>query len=281
MFGYVTAHESELKVKEFHKYRGYYCGLCQQLKKDYGRLGQVTLTYDMTFLIMILTSLYESEPVARKGRCIVHPVKKQLFLQNEFTAYASDMNLILAYYHLVDDWEDEKKALGFVGSHLLKHRVKKAIRKYPRQSSVIREELARLSACEKAGEMKIDEPAGCFGRLMAEIFIYEKDNWEEYLRPMGFYLGKYIYIMDAYDDLQEDIKEDNYNPLKAIYEDADYEEQVLNMLRMMLGECTIAFERLPLIEDIDILRNILYDGVWKRYRKLKEQEAAQQLKQKL
>ena len=146
---------------------------------------------------------------------------------------------------------------------------------------MIREELARLSAYEKTGETKIDEPAGCFGRLMAEIFIYGKDNWEEYLRPMGFYLGKYIYIMDAYDDLKEDIKEDNYNPLKAIYEDADYEEQVLNMLRMMLGECTLAFERLPLIEDIDILRNILYDGVWKRYRKLKEQEAAQHLKQKL
>ena len=62
MFGYVTAHEPELKVKEFHKYKGYYCGLCQQLKRNYGHLGQLTLTYDMTFLIIILTSLYEKEP---------------------------------------------------------------------------------------------------------------------------------------------------------------------------------------------------------------------------
>lgn len=282
MFGYVTAQEPELKVKEFHKYRGYYCGLCQQLKKSYGHLGQLTLTYDMTFLIMVLTSLYEIEPTARRGICKVHPVKKQLFLNNEFTEYAADMNLILAYYHLVDDWKDERKASGLLGSKVLKRRVKKAIRKYPRQSQVIQKELEQLSSYEREGSTKIDEPAGCFGRLMAELFLYKEDLWEDRLRRMGFFLGKYIYIMDAYDDLEEDIKEENYNPLKKLYKEAkdqaEYEEKCHNMLCMMLGEAAAAFEELPLLIDVDILRNILYDGVWKRYRKIQQnQEDKKQL----
>ena len=77
MFGYVTIQEAELKVKDFKKYKAYYCGLCQTLKKNYGSLGQITLTYDMTFAIVLLTSLYESETMMSKHRCKIHPVKKQ------------------------------------------------------------------------------------------------------------------------------------------------------------------------------------------------------------
>ena len=272
MFGYVTAHEPELKVKDFAKYKSYYCGLCQMLKKKYGHLGQITLTYDMTFLILLLTSLYEPETKQTKCHCKVHPVKKQTNLQNEITEYAADMNLILAYYHLKDDWIDEQKVSGFLGTCALRRRVKSAIRKYPRQIRKIQQELKKLAYYEKKNTMSIDEPAGCFGRLMAELIVYRKDHWESGLRRLAFYLGKYIYIMDAYEDLEKDKKEGNYNPLKAMSKEKDYEEKVRQILCMMLGECTAEFERLPLVLDIDILRNILYDGVWKRYRKLQEKE---------
>lgn len=272
MFGYVTAYEPELKVKDFQKYKSYYCGLCQTLRKKYGHLGQMTLTYDMTFLIVLLTSLYESETKAGRCHCKVHPIKKQSILQNEITEYAADLNLILAYYHMKDDWQDEKRVSGFLGTCVLRRRVKKAVRKYPRQSKVIQKELKNLATYEKADTKDIDYPAGCFGRLMAELFIYKKDCWEDTLRRMAFYLGKYIYIMDAYDDLDKDIKEDSYNPLKFMAGQEKYEEQCREILCMMLGECTAEFEKLPLILDIDILRNILYDGVWKRYRKLQEKE---------
>ncbi len=273
MFGYVTAYEPELKVKDFQKYKSYYCGLCQVLRKKYGHLGQMTLTYDMTFLIILLTSLYESETVQGRCHCKVHPIKKQSILQNEITEYAADLNLILAYYHLKDDWLDEKSVPGFLGVCALKRRVKKAIKKYPRQSRVIRKELKALTVYEKENTMEIDKPAGCFGRLMAELFIYKKDRWEDTLRRMAFYLGKYIYIMDAYDDLEKDRKEGSYNPLKFIADKENYEERCREILCMMLGECTAEFEKLPLVLDIDILRNILYDGVWKRYRKLHEQKS--------
>lgn len=271
MFGYVTVCEPELKVKDFRKYKSYYCGLCNTLRRRYGMMGQMTLTYDMTFAIILLTSLYESRTENEQHRCKVHPLKKQTMRVNEITEYAADMNLILAYYHLKDDWIDEKKAGGFLGTCALRHKVSKAVRRYPRQSRIIQKELKRLSAYEKKQDQNIDGPAGCFGRLMGELFIYKKDHWEERLRRMGFFLGKYIYIMDAYEDLDKDKKEGSYNPLKSLSEQEDYEERVREMLCMMMGECSAEFERLPCLLDIDILRNILYDGVWNRYNKLQEQ----------
>ena len=273
MFGYVTANELELKMKDFHKYRSYYCGLCQSLKTKYGISGQMTLTYDMTFAILLLTSLYECETTRKECRCSVHPLKKRVILQNEITDYAADMNLILAYFHLKDDWEDEKKLTALAGSKVVLHKVKKAMERYPRQCEVIQKELRNLSEYERQDCMEIDAPAGCFGRLMEEIFVYRKDCWEDKLRRMGFYMGKFIYIMDAYEDLPEDMKNHSYNPLKEMAKEDEYEARCKEILFMMMGECAAAFEQLPCVLDIDILRNILYDGVWKRYQKLQEKSA--------
>ena len=277
MFGYVTANELELKVKDYKKYKSYYCGLCQSLKKKHGVAGQLTLTYDMTFAILLLTSLYESETCQREFRCMVHPVKKVTILSNEITDYAADMNLLLAYYHLKDDWEDEKKIAALTGSTLLKKRAEKIISLYPRQAAVIQKELKRLSEYESANSQNIDETAGCFGRLMEELFIYKEDEWEELLRRVGFFLGKFIYIMDAYEDLPEDVEKGNYNPLREMSVLEDYEERCKEILFMMMGECAAAFEKLPCVLDIDILRNILYDGIWKKYQKLQQKKSEVQI----
>lgn len=272
MFGYITICEPELKVKDFRKYKAYYCGLCRTLKERSGSLGQMTLTYDMTFAVILLTSLYESETRNSFRRCKVHPVKKQNMLQNEVTEYASDMNVILAYYHMKDDWEDERKITGLAGVQALGRKSRKLIRAYPRQSQVIEEELFRLKEYEKENSSDIDKTAGCFGRLMAEMFIYKEDIWEERLRRMAFFLGKFIYIMDAYEDLEKDIKAGCYNPLKELSRTPEYEEKCKEMLCMMIAECSAQFEALPCVLDVDILRNILYDGVWTRYRRIQEQK---------
>ena len=272
MFGYVTICEPELKVKDLRKYRAYYCGLCRTLKERFGGLGQLTLTYDMTFAVILLTSLYESETRFSSHRCKVHPVKKQNMLQNEMTEYAADMNVLLAYYHQKDDWVDEKKISGFAGYHALKGRAQKVVKKYPRQSRVIEEELKNLADFEKEATQDIDKTAGCFGRLMAEMFVFREDLWEGRLRKMAFYLGKFIYIMDAYEDLEKDKKAGCYNPLKELSRREDYEERCKELLCMMIAECSAQFELLPCLLDVDILRNILYDGVWTRYRKMQEQK---------
>lgn len=275
MFGYVTICEPELKVKDLKKYKAYYCGLCRALKERFGSLGQLTLTYDMTFAVILLTSLYESETRLLTRRCKVHPVKKQNMLLNDITEYAADMNVLLAYYHMRDDWEDEKKFTGFAGSRALKGRAARVIRAYPRQSRVIDKELKALAAFEKEGSQEIDKPAGCFGRIMAEMFVYREDMWEDRLRKMAFFLGKFIYIMDAFDDLEKDLKSGSYNPLKDLSLREDYEDRCKGLLCMMIAESSAQFEALPCLLDIDILRNILYDGVWSKFRRLQEQKKSE------
>ena len=268
MFGYVTICEPELKVKDLKKYRAYYCGLCRILKEDYGFMGQMTLTYDMTFAVILLSSLYESQTETQMHRCKVHPVKKQFMLINEITSYAAAMNVLLAYYHMEDDWLDERKMSSFMTKSLIHKKAERISGQFPRQSGAIRKWLRELAVCEEEESTDIDRTAGCFGHLMEELFVYKEDIWEKNLRRMGFFLGKFIYIMDAYEDLPEDMEKGRYNPLKAIYGQEDYEERMHQILCMMIAESTAEFERMPCLVDVDILRNILYDGVWSRYNKI-------------
>ncbi len=272
MFGYVNIYKPELKMKDFYKYKAYYCGLCKTLKNRYGRFGQMTLSYDMTFLIILLTSLYESETVRQQNRCIVHPVKKHDTLVNEITGYVADMNIALSYYHLLDDWQDEKSITGLAGSLALKRAYKKISKQYPRQCGVIRDCLNRLQVCEKKNETNMDLVSRCFGELMAELFVYRQDMWEASLRKTGFYLGKFIYILDAYDDLEKDLKNNSYNPLAGFSKDEDLEEKCRTMLNMMMAQASGEFEKLPCLLDVDILRNILYEGVWTKLETIKSRD---------
>lgn len=272
MFGYVNVYKPELKMKDFYKYKAYYCGLCKTLKSKFGRFGQMTLSYDMTFLILLLTSLYESETKKEQNRCLVHPVKKHDALINEITDYVADMNIALTYHHLQDDWQDEKNVAGLAGAGILKKHYKRIVKKYPRQCKVIQENLNQLQECEQKKETNIDIVSRCFGELMAELFVFHQDMWEESLRKIGFYLGKYIYILDAYDDIEKDIKHKSYNPLIGDYTKETFDDDCRSILTMMMAECTKEFEKLPCLLDIDILHNILYDGVWTKYDEIQKRE---------
>ena len=267
MFGYVTAYKPELKMKDFYKYKAYYCGLCKVLREKHGFLGQLTLTYDMTFLVILLHSLYESDMNFEEHRCVVHPAKKQKMLYNEITEYAADMNIVLTYFHFVDDWKDEKSKAGLVGVRAFRKTYLEIEKKYPKKCRIIRSCLKKLQACEEQKEENIDITARYFGELMAELLTYRQDVWTKTLRRMGFYLGKFIYILDAYDDVEQDLERGSYNALISLYGEPDFDERCKEMMTYVLAECTSQFERLPCIEDADILRNILYVGVWEKYDK--------------
>lgn len=197
-------------------------------------------------------------------------------LQNEITQYGARMNILLSFYHFADDWQDEKSMKGLAGIHLFKKKARKVCQEYPRQSKAIRLQLKKLSDLEKRQETDLDLVSGCFGELMAEIFVIREDVWEDYLRKFGFYLGKFIYIMDAYDDLEKDMEKGSYNPLKYLYESygedkEGYEQEVYDILLMMMAEASGAFEMLPCVKEAELLRNIIYSGVWSKYNKLKKE----------
>lgn len=270
MFGYIVVNRDELKIKDYNLYRSFYCGLCQELKNTYGRSGQISLSYDMTFLILLLTALYESKNQKSFCKCIAHPFEKHPVSTNEFTSYAADMNLILTYYKCLDDWQDEKKAGRRLYAQALHGKMKTLTKKYPEKTRIIAENLNAINACEKRGETDLDTVSGYFGAIMAAVFACREDEWEETLREMGFFFGKFIYLMDAYEDLEEDRKKGCYNPFIPLSGDADFEEKTGQILTMMMAECCRAFERLPILSYTDILRNILYSGVWTRYNLVKE-----------
>ncbi len=268
MFGYVKINKPELKIKEYDRYKSYYCGLCHILKKEYGTLGQLSLNYDITFLIIVLSALYECRDTVVTGRCKSSPVKPVSKRINEMTEYAAAMNILLTYYHCDDNWRDERSKVSLIYRETLHGSAVKAAKRYPVQAAGIRRELRRLTKLERDGTANIDELAACFGRLMAGLFAYRRDDFYEHLYQMGFALGKFIYIMDAYEDLEKDIAHDSFNPFKEIRNDTGFDEFIRNALNIIMAECIGEFEMLPVIQDEEIIRNILYAGVWQRYNKI-------------
>ena len=309
MFGYVVINKPELKFKEFDVYKGYYCGLCHCLKERYGITGQVTLTYDMTFLSLLLTSLYEAPVTEEHHRCISHPQGKHLMLSSSYTDYVADMNVVLAYFKARDDWYDDKNIIMLAFSSILKRKCKSFSKKNSRADSRIRSVsstasnfgresvsgtefdtqiesdfcdksesilyrekvelisryLDELQQYEETGETNIDLVAGSFGKIMSVLFTPKDDQWAPILSRMGFFLGKFIYILDAYKDLEKDLKKGSYNPFKNICKDEDFDDRIKQMLTMMMAACSKEFEFLPILDNANILRNILYAGVWTKY----------------
>ncbi len=271
MFGYVNIDKAELKFKEYYKYKGYYCGLCMNLKKNYSQISRLTLNYDMTFLILILSSLYEVEDRAVKKRCIVHPIKKQIIIENEITDYASAMNIILAYYNCKDNWLDEKDFKSLLFSKVLNSDYKKTVRLYEEKEKFIKSSLENIIKLENSDTSDIDSISNEFGNLMGELMVYKNDHWEKILRKIGFFLGKYIYILDAYLDIEEDKKSSSYNPFIKLNLDNvdDYANEILMMNLSFLNE---EIDKLPLIKDKGIIDNIIYSGIMNKLRKSAKDE---------
>lgn len=265
MFGYVIINKGDLKFKEFDVYQSFYCGLCRSLKERYGIFGQLSLSYDMTFLVMLLTSLYEPETVQGQTKCIAHPFEKHLTRRNSFTDYGADMNVLFTYYKCLDDWNDDKKVTRLAYGKLMKGAYRRIGSAYSEKVKKIDALMRSFGAEEKKGCEDIDKMAGLFGDVLAEMFAVRKDEWEDELRKIGKNLGKYIYLLDAYEDIEEDIKSGRYNPLKRKYEDPDFDEEIKMYLTMMMAECSREFEKLPVLDHVEILRNILYSGIWYRY----------------
>ena len=278
MFGYIVINKAEMKFKEFDVYHAFYCGICRELKRKYGALGQLSLSYDMTFLEILLTSLYEPETVTGSCKCIAHPFEKHETRRNIYTEYAADMNALFAVYKSTDDWEDEKKLWKLIYGNLLEGKCRKMKELYAEKIHTIGLLMHEFSDAEKNGNADIDTMSGLFGNVMAEIVAVREDEWAENLRRLGFYLGKFIYLCDAYEDVEQDIKKGTFNPLKKKYENPDFEDECKTILMMMMSECCREFERLPLLENVEILRNILYSGVWGRYEAVHEKRTGRQEK---
>ena len=265
MFGYVIANSESLSEEDKARYKSVYCGLCRALKERHGQFGRLTLNYDMSFLILVLSSLYEPEMSKGEERCAVHPCHEHCFASSEITDYAADMNVALAYLNQMDNWHDDKNVLSLLFARILRKKYLAVKERYPRQCEAMERCISGLSELEKSGEQNPDAGAKLFGELMGEVFVLREDRWAPALRAMAASLGQFIYISDAVTDLPKDTKKHRYNPLSALKKAGRSDLYFKDILTMLIGNCTMDFEKLPLVEDVSIMRNILYSGVWTRY----------------
>ncbi len=274
MFGYIMPEKPELKIKEFDIYRAYYCGVCKSIGKRHGQLKRMTLTYDSAFMAMLLCSVLKVDTKLVKERCMVHPLKKSFVTHNEIIDYSSDINIILAYNNIRDKWQDDRSKAALAGLAAFKRTYKKLQIKYNEKCAIINKRLEELSKLESEKCSSIDKAAEPFAKLMEEVLDYEKldDRTRKIIRWMGYNIGKWIYLIDAFDDLEDDLKNSSYNPFllqfeyqESVEEISAFKERIKGnvefTLLYCLREASNAFELLETKENKGILENILYMGM--------------------
>lgn len=262
MFGHVQANLADLSEEEKNRYRAAYCGLCHTLGKRHGLLSRLTLTYDLTFLSLLLSSLYEPEEDCGSCRCIVHPCKKHSHVSSSCTEYAADMTIALTYHKCLDDWKDDRSLSAWLAAKYLNKRYDRVKQLWPEQCGIIEKELNQITKAEADPASSADDAANSFGRLMAGIFVYKKDLWQKALERLGYGMGRFIYFADAAIDYKRDKRKGSYNPLVKL---EIQPENMQSSLKMLLGDASQAFEYLPLVQDVHLLKNILYSGIWINY----------------
>lgn len=272
MFGFVTASFKELDKAQQQRYQAVYCGICRAIRERAGQRARLSLSYDMTFLALLLMSLNEPEEVGGTRACALHPIHRD-WVDAPYIRYAADMNIVLAYYNCLDDWQDDARRSKKWMAEQLHPYLPEIEQRYPRQCTAVRECIAQLSELENKNCPDADRCANRFGALMAELLVYEEDLWSDDLREMGMSLGRFIYLADAAVDYRKDAKKGKYNPYLAMGtgEDRPRWEQYLVLT---MARCTEYYEKLPLVQDKPLLDNILYSGVWLNVRQKRKEAKA-------
>ena len=273
MFGYVITNFKSLTDDQRERFRAMYCGMCKTLKRRYGNLERFTLSYDMTFLALVLSALYEPEEQEGYERCAAHPLRPHKYVLNSMMDYAVDMNVALAYHKCADNWEDDRNPAFMVARLALKNAYAKVRERHHDKCCAIEEWMKGIQDIENSGKEEIDPPMNLTGKMLGTLFSYRDDYWADALYRMGDGLGRFIYFMDAYDDLERDVRKKKYNPLKPLRAEESFEDICKRGLSMMIADCADAFEELPVVRDADLIRNIIYSGVWSKYGYIQKKKA--------
>ena len=297
MLGYVVTFKPEMKVKEAELYKAYYCGVCKSIGRRYGQLPRFILSFDAAFLATVLDGFFPQVVEFNKERCIAHPHKKEMIAGCDAIDFAADVMLILAWYKALDDIHDEGSKKAWAFSKAFKGKFKVLEKKHPQLCGDIERTLSELGGLEDEKCDSIDMAAEAFAKIMESIFtagisyIYNmklekgelqaKDGWDKkveiaklVLARVGYHLGKWIYLMDAVDDIEENIESGAYNPLlyRFKYEKGEdimefrqrIRADVERNLVIYLSEMGKALDLADLKKNRGIIENIVYVGLLKK-----------------
>lgn len=281
MFGYVRAQKSELLVREYEQYRGIYCTLCRQLGKSYGVAARLSLSYDCTFYAMLLLAIRPECTGFHEGRCVVNPLKKCVFCnggEQDFTS-ASALSVLMTYHKVKDDIADSHsfgKIRGYLLLPVASHAKKKAARDFPEMARIVDSAMALQQPAEHS-EAGVDACAEPTASMLSQVLALagNSDAGQEtaearVLRQVGYFLGRWVYMMDAADDMEKDVKTHSFNPFVNQYglgPDSTEEEfatakgKANGALNMTLSQLIAAFNILDLKHFRPILENVIVKGL--------------------
>ena len=262
MFGYVRPHAPDLRLREYEYYRGVYCGLCRAMGRCTGQCSRLALSYDLVFLALTRLALAGGNPERNeptrpvrfnKRRCLLHPLRPRASLQaGDATDFAACAAAVLGYHKLLDDKKDEKGFKKWRACLLVpaaRRQCKRAERRFAGLSATIEPAMSALSDVEAAALPSLDEPAAAFGQVLGALFGYGLDGKAARVaRHVGYHVGRWLYMIDAADDYETDVKKGRPNPLARLYAKVDLTPDVKEQLEdAMVVELSRARDALDLL----------------------------------
>lgn len=259
MFGYVVPKECELKVREQAVYRSCYCGLCKRLKKEYGPVSSCFLTYDCTFLALLLDAL-STEPVSVSPCRCLHACgtgKRKYRNETPALSFAAAVNCVLAHEKALDDVYDggrlKDRLKGRFAALLLSRSAGKAARRYPGLGEAAASYTKAQRDAEKAhaGPDEAAEPTAAFLRVLPALSGLVPEKERPAAEWLFHHLGRWIYYADALEDKERDEKDGLWNVFSAPNADPSF------CLYSAFHECENALAVMNLTRDEGLIENIL------------------------
>lgn len=272
MFGYVRVYKDELRVKEYELFKAYYCGLCKAIKKDYGFAARMGLSYDLTFLSLLLSSVFNTEDKVKAEVCVANPLrKKPVILSDKHLEYSACTNVILTYFKLIDDFSDNHSIKSVLAYPFMLLPKRKARKKQPELYENIKKSMKRLSQLEKSNCNEPDKLADEFGFLTKCIFspdFVTDSKTKRILSHIGYLIGRFIYLLDACDDYDKDKEKKSFNVLLTDGCTVTRED-IFASLEFTLSEISSAYTLLRITKNKAILDNIIYLGLMESLNKVR------------
>lgn len=281
MFGYIYPFKPDLKIKHYTTFKSYYCSLCHEIKKNYGNIPRISINFDTTFMAILLDSFSNNKPHIKKKICVIHPFEKKLIVKNNSSInYASHINMILTHNKIIDDINDENNLFSKIIMPISNKYIKKLPDNLKFLNEIIFNQLNDLKKLEDSKEnLSIDEFSHPFASIIKTIFeFYGKtnnlnENNLQYLKNLGYNLGKWIYIIDAFNDLEKDIENNSFNAIlnsenankENKFSISEFKIQIKDKFSSLLTyinlKCLENFQKLSLVKNYDLIENILQIGM--------------------
>lgn len=271
MFGYVMVDKANMFMKDFYLYKAFYCGLCKSIGKKYGQFMRFTTNYDITFLNVLYHAVENKEIEISNESCVLNPVQKKSIVKgNDLVENIIDINTIMMHYKCIDDVVDSKSSgKKFLDNTIIKRRYIKSSKKYPKVDEIFKKGYEKLRKLEKENSGSYDMVADCFASMLKnttkELF---QDKYTDAIGDLMYSIGKWVYIIDAIDDIDKDYKSKEYNMFLVNYDYKDKEtflkdkhDELDFLIKNVLVTMSDAFDQIKVEKYDGILTNVIWYGI--------------------